>query len=78
MSSAKEPSDDALRAGVNLNGEVESDSSNLISREGASSDIRKGYGNFILEEPGDEEVFDKEWLTISVQNEKKRLEHETR
>ena len=77
MSSAQEPSDDALHAGVTLKGEVESDSRTLILREGASPNTRKAYGNFVIEEPGDEEFSDKEWLTISVQNEKKRLEHQT-
>ena len=78
MLSAQEPSDDALHAGVTLKGEVESDSRTLILREGASPNTRKAYGNFVIEEPGDEEFSDKEWLTISVQNEKKRLEHQTR
>ena len=80
MSSAQPPSDEAFRAGgFSPTGEVDVDSSTLISRDDKDqfSDTRKGYGNFSVEDPGDEH-FDREWLTISVQNEKKRLEHETR
>ena len=77
MSAAKQPSDEPFPAGISINGEVDSDSTTLVSDKDQSSDTRKRYGNFTIEVAGDEH-FDREWRTISVQNEKKRLEHETR
>ena len=76
MSDAKQPSDEHFPAGISINGEVDSDSTALTEKD-QFSDSRKTYGNFTVENAGDEH-FDREWLTISVQNEKKRLVHETR